>query len=75
LFVLNSKTIKKKLKKLRVLITVARKENHADSNNIIIILSFITLNNCFAIESKIVFSEGFKCYLWIDKRIFLTLLV
>jgi hypothetical protein len=44
-----------------------------DSSSVIMILSFIALNNCLNIEGKIVFSKGFKCHLWIDQIYFFNL--
>jgi hypothetical protein len=44
-----------------------------DLSSVIMILSFIALNNCLNIEGKIVFSKGFKCHLWIDQIYFFNL--
>jgi hypothetical protein len=52
--------VKKKLK-----FPVACEENHCGFKQCKDYFAFIA-NNCLDIKGKIIFSNGFKCHMWID---------
>jgi hypothetical protein len=61
--------LQKKLKGLSVFMRHVR-SYIVDSDSVLTILSFTTLNNCFGNKGKIIFFRASKCYLSIDREQF-----